>query len=172
MHEDVPALDGRVLMVNKITIGGIYDFYRTEHVKFGIGALVSKYWLPRRAQAALRQRSDQRNGVRAAEGDVMKHRDIVALRSGLVGGLLAVGWPTTMPPVSSRSAWTRWTSMAKRMKAIMRTDQGQTRSCRDQGRRGGHRRARVRISLHLFPTGSTQQPTQARSRDLAELGGL
>jgi hypothetical protein len=46
LHEDVPALDGRVLMVNKISIGGIYDFYRTEHVKIGIGGLVSKYGLP------------------------------------------------------------------------------------------------------------------------------
>ena len=27
-----PALDGRILMVNKLTVGGIYDFYRTEHV--------------------------------------------------------------------------------------------------------------------------------------------
>ena len=27
-------------------VGGIYDFYRTDHVKFGIGGLVSKYALP------------------------------------------------------------------------------------------------------------------------------
>ena len=33
-------------MVNKVSVGGIYDFYRTEHVKAGIGALVSKYVLP------------------------------------------------------------------------------------------------------------------------------
>jgi hypothetical protein len=46
LHEDIPALDGQVLMVNKLTVGGIYDFYRTDHVKFGIGALVSKYALP------------------------------------------------------------------------------------------------------------------------------
>jgi hypothetical protein len=46
LHEDVPALEGRVLMVNKIALGGIYDFYRTQHVKVGIGALVSKYLLP------------------------------------------------------------------------------------------------------------------------------
>jgi hypothetical protein len=46
LHENIPALDGQVLMVNRLTIGGIYDFYRTEHTKFGIGALVSKYGLP------------------------------------------------------------------------------------------------------------------------------
>jgi hypothetical protein len=46
LHEDIPALDGQVLMVNRLTIGGIYDFYRTDHMKFGIGALVSKYGLP------------------------------------------------------------------------------------------------------------------------------
>jgi hypothetical protein len=46
LHEDVPGLDGRILTVNKLTVGGIYDFYRTEHVKFGIGGLVSTYALP------------------------------------------------------------------------------------------------------------------------------
>jgi hypothetical protein len=46
LHEDIPSLEGQILMVNKLTIGGIYDFYRTEHAKFGIGALVSKYALP------------------------------------------------------------------------------------------------------------------------------
>jgi hypothetical protein len=33
-------------MVNRLSLGGIYDFYRTDHVKFGIGGLVSKYGLP------------------------------------------------------------------------------------------------------------------------------
>ena len=46
LHEDVPALDGRILMVNRLSLGGIYDFYRTDHVKLGIGGLVSKYALP------------------------------------------------------------------------------------------------------------------------------
>jgi len=46
LHHDVPALHDRVLMVNKLSVGGIYDFYRTEHVRAGIGALVSKYALP------------------------------------------------------------------------------------------------------------------------------
>ena len=41
-----PDLDGRILTVNKLTVGGIYDFYRTQHVKLGIGGLVSKYALP------------------------------------------------------------------------------------------------------------------------------
>jgi hypothetical protein len=46
LHHDVPALRDRVLMVNKVSVGGIYDFYRTEHVRAGIGGLVSKYALP------------------------------------------------------------------------------------------------------------------------------
>jgi hypothetical protein len=32
--------------VNKVSVGGIYDFYRTDHAKFGVGALVSRYGLP------------------------------------------------------------------------------------------------------------------------------
>jgi len=32
--------------VNKLTVGGIYDFFRTDHAKFGIGGLVSFYGLP------------------------------------------------------------------------------------------------------------------------------
>jgi hypothetical protein len=46
LHHDVPALEGRVLTVGKVSVGGIYDFYRTEHFKAGVGALVSKYVLP------------------------------------------------------------------------------------------------------------------------------
>jgi hypothetical protein len=32
--------------VNKASVGGIYDFYRTDHAKFGIGGLMSFYGLP------------------------------------------------------------------------------------------------------------------------------
>jgi hypothetical protein len=32
--------------VNKLSVGGIYDFFRTDHAKFGIGGLVSFYGLP------------------------------------------------------------------------------------------------------------------------------
>jgi hypothetical protein len=46
LHEDIPALDGRVLTIGKVSVGGIYDFYRTDHVKFGIGALLSRFALP------------------------------------------------------------------------------------------------------------------------------
>lgn len=35
-----------IYTVNKISVGGIYDFYRTDHAKFGIGGLVSFYGLP------------------------------------------------------------------------------------------------------------------------------
>ena len=32
--------------VNKLTVGGIYDFFRTDHAKFGIGGLMSFYGPP------------------------------------------------------------------------------------------------------------------------------
>jgi hypothetical protein len=35
-----------VFTVGKITAGGIYDFLRTDHMKFGLGALVSRYGIP------------------------------------------------------------------------------------------------------------------------------
>jgi hypothetical protein len=35
-----------IYTVNKLSVGGIYDFYRTDHAKFGVGALVSFYGLP------------------------------------------------------------------------------------------------------------------------------
>jgi hypothetical protein len=39
-------LRARSLTVGKISAGGIYDFFRTEHAKFGIGGLASRYLLP------------------------------------------------------------------------------------------------------------------------------
>jgi hypothetical protein len=50
--EDLPSAVGSpsgimpIFTVNKITLGGIYDFPIADHLKFGIGALVSKYGLP------------------------------------------------------------------------------------------------------------------------------
>jgi hypothetical protein len=41
---DLPSVP--VYTVNKLSVGGIYDFYRTDHAKFGVGALVSFYGLP------------------------------------------------------------------------------------------------------------------------------
>jgi hypothetical protein len=35
-----------IYTVGKVTGGGIYDFYRTDHAKLGIGALMSAYDLP------------------------------------------------------------------------------------------------------------------------------
>ncbi|HTM74312.1 MAG TPA: hypothetical protein VL198_13865 [Pseudolabrys sp.] len=35
-----------VYTVNKLSVGGIYDFYRTKNAKFGVGGLVSFYGLP------------------------------------------------------------------------------------------------------------------------------
>jgi hypothetical protein len=32
--------------VGKVSVGGIYDFIRTDHAKFGVGGLVSRYLLP------------------------------------------------------------------------------------------------------------------------------
>ena len=40
-HEPAP-----IFTVNKFTVGGIYDFIRTDHAKFGIGGLVSIYGVP------------------------------------------------------------------------------------------------------------------------------
>ena len=44
IRDSLPSVP--VYTVNKLSVGGIYDFYRTDHVKFGIGGLVSKYALP------------------------------------------------------------------------------------------------------------------------------
>jgi hypothetical protein len=46
LTEGIFALDGRVFTVNKISVGGIYDFRITDQVKLGIGGLVSKHMLP------------------------------------------------------------------------------------------------------------------------------
>ena len=46
LTHDIPGLDGRVFTVNKVSVGGVYDFMRTERVKFGIGGLVSRYVMP------------------------------------------------------------------------------------------------------------------------------
>jgi hypothetical protein len=50
MH-DVPGLEGKTFIVNKASVGGIYDFIRTKHAKFGIGGLVSRYGLPDEVKA-------------------------------------------------------------------------------------------------------------------------
>ena len=44
--ELVETTPPRIFTVNKLTVGGIYDFYRTDHAKFGVGALASFYALP------------------------------------------------------------------------------------------------------------------------------
>jgi hypothetical protein len=35
-----------IFTVNKLSVGGIYDFFRTDHAKFGVGGLVSFYGVP------------------------------------------------------------------------------------------------------------------------------
>jgi hypothetical protein len=35
-----------VFTVSKVSVGGIYDFIRTQNVKFGLGALASRYGIP------------------------------------------------------------------------------------------------------------------------------
>jgi hypothetical protein len=45
--EGVPAFPTPpVFYVSKISVGGIYDFPVAEHLKFGVGALVSRYGIP------------------------------------------------------------------------------------------------------------------------------
>jgi hypothetical protein len=46
LFHDLPGFDGRVFTVNKLTVGGIYDFLVRDQVKFGLGGLVSMYGLP------------------------------------------------------------------------------------------------------------------------------
>jgi hypothetical protein len=46
LTHDIPGLEGRIFAVNKVTVGGIYDFLRTDRVKFGLGGLASRYVLP------------------------------------------------------------------------------------------------------------------------------
>ena len=44
-----------VFTVNKLTVGGIYDFFRTDHAKFGVGGLVSFYGVPDGLKSSLRR---------------------------------------------------------------------------------------------------------------------
>jgi hypothetical protein len=46
LTDDIPGLEGKTFTVGKVSAGGIYDFLRTEHTKFGLGALVSRYVMP------------------------------------------------------------------------------------------------------------------------------
>lgn len=46
LTHDIPGLHGRVFTVGKVSVGGIYDFLRTDHLKFGLGGLVSRYAIP------------------------------------------------------------------------------------------------------------------------------
>jgi hypothetical protein len=46
LHHDLPGLHDRVLTVNKLSVGAIYDIPVAKQVKFGIGGLVSVYGLP------------------------------------------------------------------------------------------------------------------------------
>jgi hypothetical protein len=46
-HEHAaPHAGGRVFRVNKLTLGGVYDFPVANHVKLGVGGLVSKSFVP------------------------------------------------------------------------------------------------------------------------------
>lgn len=45
--EDIPAfVTPPIFYVDKVSIGGIYDWPIAEHLKFGLGALVSRYGIP------------------------------------------------------------------------------------------------------------------------------
>ena len=44
--DDISGLEVRAFTVGKVSVGGIYDFVRTDHAKFGISGLVSRYLLP------------------------------------------------------------------------------------------------------------------------------
>lgn len=46
LTHDIPGLEGRTFTVDKVSAGGIYDFVRTDHIKVGLGGLVSRYGIP------------------------------------------------------------------------------------------------------------------------------
>jgi hypothetical protein len=46
LFHDIHGFEGRIFTVNKVSIGGIYDVPIHEHVKFGVGGLVSAYSVP------------------------------------------------------------------------------------------------------------------------------
>ena len=46
LTHDIQGLEGRLFNVSKASVGGIYDFLRTNHAKFGVGGLVSQYAIP------------------------------------------------------------------------------------------------------------------------------
>jgi hypothetical protein len=46
LTDDIFGLEGRTFTVGKVSVGGIYDFVRTERAKFGVGGLISRYVLP------------------------------------------------------------------------------------------------------------------------------
>ena len=45
-NELLDLTPAHIQTVIKLTVGGIYDFFRTDHAKFGVGGLVSFYGLP------------------------------------------------------------------------------------------------------------------------------
>ncbi len=52
LFEGDPVLDGKVLTVNKISLGYIRDFHPVSYAKFGVGGLVSRYDYPHSLDAA------------------------------------------------------------------------------------------------------------------------
>ena len=44
--ENLPVPIAGIFPVNKISVGGIYDFLLADHLKLGIGGLVSVYGVP------------------------------------------------------------------------------------------------------------------------------
>ena len=52
VQEDELTATHAIYTVNKASVGGIWDFYRTDHAKVGVGALVSFYGLPGDLQPA------------------------------------------------------------------------------------------------------------------------
>jgi hypothetical protein len=52
LTHDISGLEGRTFTVDKVSAGGIYDFLRTDHVKVGLGGLVSRYGIPDDLKAA------------------------------------------------------------------------------------------------------------------------
>jgi len=46
LFADGQPLFGKAFLIHKLSLGYVYDVGRYEHLRFGIGAMVSKHWIP------------------------------------------------------------------------------------------------------------------------------
>ncbi len=117
-------------MVNRLSLGGIYDILPHRPRQGRYWRTGQQVWTARGAQAALRQRSDQWNGVHAPEGDLMRNCSNRPWLLTIAGVVSAVGGARPCPGSSSRSEWDMMEVMGKRLKAIRDRVDSKRRTCR------------------------------------------